>query len=89
VQDGVQDGVQDTVQVDQVILRYCMRPKKRREIMSTIGVYNNYDNYVKYVKGLIDQGFISLTIPDKPNSGNQQYKTTAAGEKYLEERQSS
>lgn len=85
VQEGVQDGVQDGVQVDAVILTYCLRPKKRREIMYELDLYNNYDNFVKYTKSLITAGYLELTIPDKPQSKNQQYRTTPAGQKYLEE----
>jgi ATP-dependent DNA helicase RecG len=87
VQVGDQVGVQVGVQVEDAVLRYCMRPKKRREIMAELGVYNNYKNFAKYVKGLVDQGLIMLTIPDKPNSSNQQYKTTSKGEKYLSEKE--
>ncbi len=47
-QDGVQDRVQDRVQDEDNILRYCLRPKKRREILGSIGVYNNYDNFKKH-----------------------------------------
>ncbi|HUB93949.1 MAG TPA: AAA family ATPase, partial [Verrucomicrobiae bacterium] len=83
-QDVNQDVNQDVVQVDITILRYCMRPKKRQEIMDKIGVYNNTRNFERDVKPLIDQGLLGLTIPDKPNSGNQQYKTTPKGERYLE-----
>jgi len=82
VQVGVQVGVQDKVQVEKAILRYCLRPKKRREILGELGVYNNYDNFKKYVRPLIDQGFITPTM-SKPNSKNQQYKTTHEGELYL------
>jgi ATP-dependent DNA helicase RecG len=83
VQDTVQDGVQDGVLDDNLILRYCLRPKKRREIMSELGLYNNYDNFVKYTKHLLVLGLLELTIPDKPSSGNQQYRTTPLGEHYL------
>jgi ATP-dependent DNA helicase RecG len=84
VQDVTQDVVQDVVQVDIAILKYCLRPKKRAEIMHKIGVFNNYRNFERDVKSLIDKGYLIPTIPDKPSSGNQQYKTTPEGERYLE-----
>lgn len=80
VQVGVQDGVQVEVQEELVILRYCLRPKKKIEILRQLKLFNNYDNFSRHIKPLIDKGFLSPTIPDKPNSSNQQYKTTPQGE---------
>ena len=78
----VQDVVQDVVQKKE-ILRYCLRAKKKREILTKINVYNNYNNFKKHIKSLINKGLLVLTIPDKPSSRNQQYRTTATGEDYI------
>jgi len=86
VQDGVQVGVQDfarEVSTERAILEYCQRPKKRQEILTKIGLYNNYKNYERHIKPLVDNGWISFTVPDKPSSGKQQYKTTPDGLQYL------
>jgi ATP-dependent DNA helicase RecG len=84
-QDGDQVRDQDGDQVDIIVLNYCLRPKKRREIMMMLGVYNNHKNFIRYIKDLISKDYLTYTIPDKPSSGNQQYKTTPNGEKYLQE----
>lgn len=95
-QDGVQVGVQDGVQVDinkendiqRLVLEICMRPKKRQEILHKLDLYNNYKNYETYIKPLVDKGWITLTIPDRPTSKNQQYRTTPDGAAYLNGSQS-
>lgn len=79
VQDRVQDQVQDRVQDEKGILTYCLRPKKRSEIFIRIGVYNNYDQFKKYIRPLLEKGYLARTIPDKLSSRNQQYKTTPSG----------
>ena len=39
--------------------------------------YKNAKSFTKkYLKPLMDQGVITMTIPDKPNSQNQRYITT-------------
>lgn len=78
--NGAQDGAYDHIIQ---ILKYCLRPKKRNEIMTELGLYRNNKNFSRYVQPLIDKKYLSLTIPDKPTSKYQQYKTTHAGEIYL------
>jgi hypothetical protein len=38
-----------------------------------------------YLQLLLDAGWLEMTIPDKPRSSKQRYRTTAAGLKALEE----
>ena len=83
-------GVQDKVQVERpgarvegVILSYCYRPQKRRDILSRIGLLSNQSNYKRHIYPLIRLGYLALTVPEKPNSKNQQYKTTPTGQAYL------
>lgn len=82
----VQDKVQverSVVQVERVILSYCYRPQKRRDILSRIGLLSNQSNYKRHIYPLIQLGYLALTVPEKPNSKNQQYKTTPTGQAYL------
>jgi ATP-dependent DNA helicase RecG len=39
----------------------------------------------KYIKPLIDAGWLAMTIPDKPQSSKQRYLTTEAGKIALKE----
>lgn len=82
VQDKVQVG-QPRVQVERVVLSYCYRPQKRRDILSRLGLLSNQSNYRRHIYPLIEQGYLALTVPDKPNSRNQQYRTTPKGQAYL------
>ena len=75
--------VQVGAQVEQKILRYCGRPKKRREVLAHLDLYNNQSNYNRFMRPLITRGYLALTVPDKPNSKNQQYKTTSSGRAYV------
>lgn len=82
-QDTVQDTVQDEQQ-DIKILKYCLRPKKKKEILNFLELFVNYDNYLRKIKPLVNDGYLTPTIPNKPTSRYQQYKTTDLGEKLLE-----
>ncbi|MCQ3944496.1 MAG: AAA family ATPase, partial [bacterium] len=64
---------------------YCLRPKKKSEIMVMLNLYINNKNFIRHVQPLIDQKYLALTIPDKPRSKYQQYRTTPAGQSYLKE----
>ena len=58
------------------ILSYCIVPKKRSEIFKYIGLTNQTKNFNSQILPLITVGYLELTIPNKPNSINQKYKTT-------------
>ena len=72
------DTTQVTTQVDisDKITAYCKEPRKKSEIMAYCGYKNAKSFTKKYLKPLMDQGLITMTIPDKPNSQNQRYITT-------------
>ncbi len=80
--DGAYDRVREyTIKV----LKYCLRPKKKNEIMIELGLYHNNKNFSKYVLPLIVNNYLTPTVPDKPRSKYQQYRTTPAGQAYLKE----
>ena len=56
------------------ILRFCVEAKNIQEIMEHLG-YRDKKTVRKYLTPLLQQGRISMTIPDKPNSKNQKYIT--------------
>ena len=55
--------------IEERILRFCAEAKNIQEIMEHLG-YRDKKTVRKY-----QQGWISMTIPDKPNSKNQKYIT--------------
>ncbi len=55
------------------ILTYCMdQPRSIWEIGALLG-YKDKKTTRKYLNPLLDEGLISRTVPDKPNSRNQRY----------------
>lgn len=57
------------------ILAFCRIPRNREEIQAHVGL-NNRDYFRKEILvPLLRQGLLVATIPDKPNSPKQQYRT--------------
>jgi len=56
------------------IINFCPIPRSRRDILNHIGKAYHSDNYLLYIKPLMDSGFIEMTIPEKPNNRNQKYR---------------
>lgn len=85
-QDGSpqgQDEGQDKHEEALLILKFCLRPKKKREILSMLNLTNKHETFVRRTRYLFASGYLELTVPDSTRSKNQQYRTTAAGEKFL------
>jgi ATP-dependent DNA helicase RecG len=62
------------------ILNILSEPKKRAEILESLGLSNQTKNSEKYLDPLVKLGWIELTIPEKPTHQNQKYKLTKEGE---------
>lgn len=68
-------GPQVTPQVtpQDIILAFCTKPHSKAEIMQHCG-YSDSKNFTrKYLRPLLENGRLQMTIPDKPRSRNQQY----------------
>lgn len=61
------------------ILESGKLPMERKDMMAEIGLVNNVKNFNTYIAPLITVNWISMTLPDKPTSPNQQYLTTLKG----------
>ena len=72
-QDAVQDAIQDSATVKQTILRLCEQPRSREELMTACGLKDKEHFVTAYLKPLLKEGQIKMTIPDKPSSKNQKY----------------
>ena len=79
-QDEAQVGTKSGLSQDQVeILRLCRRERTLIELMNAIGRRNRTKFRDSFIKPLLEKGFLVLTIPDKPQSRLQRYRTTAHG----------
>lgn len=57
------------------ILEICIEPKSIKEIMKELELKSSKTLKRDYIKPLIDNGELKMTIPDKPTSRNQKYIT--------------
>lgn len=55
------------------VLAFCERPKSLTEIMAHLGLKHRNNTKSRYIDPLIENGFLEMTIPEKPNSRNQKY----------------
>ena len=71
--DAATNEVLTREQLMQMIVELCVTPHSRDELMQQCGLVNK-SNFVKsYIKPLIEEQKIKMTIPDKPSSKNQKY----------------
>lgn len=56
------------------IIAFCSTPKSMTEIMAHIGLKHRHNVKHRYIDPLIEGGFLTMTIPEKPNSRNQKYQ---------------
>jgi ATP-dependent DNA helicase RecG len=65
---------------DQVqILDKCLHDSQIGELMALAGRTNRTKFRDQVLNPLLEAGFIEMTVPEKPNSSKQRYRTTAAG----------
>jgi ATP-dependent DNA helicase RecG len=78
--DGDQVGTKSGLSQDQVeILRLCREEKGLVELMNASGRSNRTKFRDALIKPLLERGFLARTVPDKPRSRLQKYRTTEAG----------
>lgn len=66
------------------VLTFCLQPRSRKAILRHLGLYNSFQNFRRSAGFALEHGWISMTIPDKPNSRVQRYVTTDKGKALLE-----
>ena len=71
---------QVTGQVAGQLLRFCQTPRKASEIQKLLGLRHRESFQNNYLKPLLEMGWLERTIPNKPRSRMQKYKTTEAGQ---------
>ena len=74
---------QVTGQVAVEILEFCRTPRKPKEIQELIGIKHRETFKDNYLLPILDKRWLTMTIPDKPQSSKQWYVTTEEGKKAL------
>jgi len=68
------------------ILHNCLQEKSLLGIMSQVGRKDRTKFRTKFIKPLVESGLLEMTIPDKPQSSKQRYRTTDLGRKVLDQK---
>lgn len=55
----------------------------RKDIFATIGMNGDSRSFKRHIEPLLADGFIEMTVPDKPNSRLQKYRLTDSGKAFI------
>ncbi len=89
IKSGTKSGTKLALSPEKLekILRYCMNSEKIANMCHSLG-YNDRTKFKKnYINPLLDAGLLEMTIPEKPTSSQQKYRTTEKGIQLLHEKQ--
>lgn len=67
------------------ILRNCLQEKSLLDIMNRVGRKDRTKFRTKFITPLVESRLLEMTIPDKPRSSKQRYRTTDLGRQVLEQ----
>ena len=70
---------QVTAEVTAQVAVFCREPKPAKAIMAELGLKHWKTFQTNYLGPLMALGVLERTIPDKPRSRMQRYRTTEAG----------
>ncbi|MFD1630574.1 Fic family protein [Pseudopedobacter beijingensis] len=73
---------QDTPQVEE-LLKIMVGQHSRQELQELLALTDRENFRLNYLQPAINNGYVVLTIPDKPTSKNQKYYLTEKGKQYL------
>ncbi len=76
---------QVTAQVIAQVVLYCREPRATKEIMGILELKHWKTFRSNYLQPLLDNGWLEMTVPDKPTSSKQKYRLTAKGRELLTE----
>ncbi len=65
--------VTKSVEIVNDILKFCSTPRSMAEIMEHLGLKHRSNVKHRYINPLIEDGFLRMTKPEKPNSRDQKY----------------
>jgi ATP-dependent DNA helicase RecG len=79
----VQVAGQVTAQVAAAVLSYCQEPRTAKEIQLLIGLRHRETFLANYLNPLLKKAWLKRTVPGRPTSRLQRYRTTGQGMKWL------
>ena len=71
--DASNDTRRDTRSKVQILLDYCTVPQSLEEMMAILNLKNRPSFTRTYIKPLLAQGLLEMTIPDQPKNKKQKY----------------
>lgn len=74
---------QVTAQVIAQVVLYCREPRSMKEIMGILELKHWKTFRSNYLQPLLDDGWLEMTVPDKPTSSKQKYQLTVKGRELL------
>jgi hypothetical protein len=77
---------QVTPQVEAVLQAASQLSKSRGDLQRAAGIKDPKHLRTRYLEPLLAAGWIEMTIPDKPRSSKQKYRTTQLGIEMLQQR---
>ena len=84
LKETAQVGTKSGPSRDQVqLLEFTFKERSIAELMELFKWQNRTKFRTKYIKPLIDVGWLTMTIPDKPQSSKQRYVTTETGKEVV------
>ena len=86
-QVSAQVSAQVTAQVIDRILLYCEQPRRASEIQAMLGLRHRQSFQMHYLRPLLADGYLAMTVPDKPRSRLQRYQLTDRGRAWLDGRE--
>lgn len=78
VSTQVSTQVNTQVTFEEQILQFCTTPRSKKEIAEHMGYKNAKSFGIRYIRPMVESGKLAMTIPEKPSSRNQKYKTTSS-----------
>ena len=65
------------VQSAETLLDFCKEPRSRKEIAAFLGLKTASYATERYIRPMLEEGKLEMTIPDKPKSTRQKYRTVS------------
>ena len=73
IQEPPKDTRKDTRRNIEILLEYCEVPQSLGEMMHLLNLKNRASFTRNYLRPLLDQGLLVMTIPNQPNNRHQKY----------------